>query len=267
MFAGHEGEGSSGWQAAGEVRSDGWPLGLQQHPMRRGFHEAPVLFISTPSVTSESSSDLDTESTGSFFPERSHTLGSLIGINTNAQNQPLSRELVEAHNSMMAETERRRSTSAAGASGLLRGRTSWCSMLGCGGGSNPGALGMSPSLAHLLEEERRSAGTQRQAGSSNLCEGGGAQDGEVPALLMVDRNTLFDEQGILPPQPSGAPLKLILQHTSPSSSYLSADWNVFNARQAGHNHTAREGGAAPSPGRFPTFWPGLCGRLGTGITG
>ncbi|KAI5075125.1 hypothetical protein GOP47_0009201 [Adiantum capillus-veneris] len=267
MFAGHEDAGSSGWQATGEVRSDGWPLGLQQDPMIRGFPEAPVLFISTPSVTSDSSSDLDTESTGSFFPERSHTLGSLIGIQANAHNKQMSKELIGAQNSMVAETEKRRSTSITGASGgggLVRGRPSWCSMLGCGG-SNPGALGMSPSLAHLLEEERRSTGSQRQVSNSNYSEGG-AQGAEMPTgLLNMERNTLFDAQGILPPQPSGAPLKLILQQSSPSSSYLSADWNVFNSRHPpGHHTSAREDGA----GRFPTFWPaGFCGRLGTGLAG
>lgn len=255
MYAGHEEEESNGWQAAGEVRSDGWPLGLQQTPMRRAFSEAPALFISTPSITSESSSDLDTESTGSFFPERSQTLGSLIGLQSIAQKEQ-SRTLVEAH-SMATETERRRST------GSLRGRPSWCPMLGCGGGSNPGALGMSPSLAHLLEEERRATGSQRHVAEAQDSEAGESTSRGAPSLSM-HRNTLFNEEGILPPHPSGAPLRLILQHTSPSSSYLSADWNVFNAR---HPHHAREGEAGPNHGRFPTFWPGLCGRLGTGLAG
>ncbi|KAG6471008.1 uncharacterized protein At3g17950-like [Zingiber officinale] len=35
---------------------------------------------SSPSVSSLSSSDLDTESTGSFFPDRSTTLGTLMGV-------------------------------------------------------------------------------------------------------------------------------------------------------------------------------------------
>ncbi|XP_078180476.1 uncharacterized protein At3g17950-like [Carex rostrata] len=36
---------------------------------------------SSPSNSSLSSSDLDTESTGSFFPDRSTTLGTLMGVN------------------------------------------------------------------------------------------------------------------------------------------------------------------------------------------
>ncbi|PKU75740.1 uncharacterized protein At3g17950 [Dendrobium catenatum] len=38
------------------------------------------LFPSSPTNSSPSSSDLDTESTGSFFPDRSMTLGTLMGL-------------------------------------------------------------------------------------------------------------------------------------------------------------------------------------------
>ncbi|ONK66206.1 uncharacterized protein A4U43_C06F5330 [Asparagus officinalis] len=40
-----------------------------------------ALFPSSPTNSSPSSSDLDTESTGSFFPDRSTTLGTLMGVN------------------------------------------------------------------------------------------------------------------------------------------------------------------------------------------
>lgn len=259
MYA-EQGEGSNGWQGTGEARSNGWPLGLQQplQIVRRGFGEAPSFFMSTPSVTSESSSDLDTESTGSFFPEKSTTLGSLIGIQSSSRSDQ-SQALVLAHG--MTESERRKSISTGTSSSLARSRTSWCPMLGCRGGSNREALGMSPSLAHLLEEERKATGSQRQGSNNNVEEGAHTEnDGgaiATPALL-VHQNTLFDEEGILPPQPSGAPLKLILQHTSPSSSYLSADWNVFNSRDP---HQNRGGGGAGGGGgpKFSTFWPNFCG--------
>lgn len=258
MYA-EQGEGSNGWHGAGEARSNGWPLGLQQ-PLQIVRGEPPSFFISTPSITSESSSDLDTESTGSFFPERSTTLGSLIGIQSSSQSDQ-SQALVLAR----TESERRKSTGTSS----LRSRTSWCPMLGCGGGSNREALGMSPSLAHLLEEERKATGSQRQA-SNNIEEGAHTEnDGGAGTRgcigtpgLAVHQNTLFDEEGILPPHPSGAPLKLILQHTSPSSSYLSADWNVFNARHP-HQNRGGGGGGGPSHAKFPTFWPNFCCRLGT----
>ncbi|KAJ3699346.1 hypothetical protein LUZ61_003051 [Rhynchospora tenuis] len=39
--------------------------------------------LSSPTNSSPSSSDLDTESTGSFFPDRSTTLGTLMGVTIN----------------------------------------------------------------------------------------------------------------------------------------------------------------------------------------
>ncbi|KAL0925791.1 hypothetical protein M5K25_004161 [Dendrobium thyrsiflorum] len=55
------------------------------------------LFPSSPTNSSPSSSDLDTESTGSFFPDRSTTLGTLMGltfpeIQSRAGRPPLARQ-------------------------------------------------------------------------------------------------------------------------------------------------------------------------------
>ncbi|XP_068664220.1 uncharacterized protein At3g17950-like [Aristolochia californica] len=46
--------------------------------------DADDVVPSSPSITSVSSSDLDTESTGSFFHERSTTLGTLMGVTFSA---------------------------------------------------------------------------------------------------------------------------------------------------------------------------------------
>lgn len=264
---------SNRWHAAAHAdgRSNGWPLGLQPvnvriRPLEHHLRLSASFLISTPSITSESSSDLDTESTGSFFPEKSTTLGSLIGIHSNSQNSQTQENhaVIEHHEQLEAERTRRR---PAASSGAARGRL-WCPLLGCGGGSEQEPIGSSSSLAHLLQKERRATHSQRE--TSNI-EGGYTHEVVEEGGFSIDesmlhRNTLFDNEGILPPRPSGAPLRLILQQASPSSSYLSADWNVFNGRNAGlshhhhHHHHNNRGDQGPSHGRFPTFWPNLCGR-------
>ncbi|XVF76628.1 hypothetical protein PTKIN_Ptkin13bG0281500 [Pterospermum kingtungense] len=71
---------------------EGWPLGLQPLNARIGLvrrnHDISgsvsftTLLTASPSSSTISSSDLDTQSTGSFFPDKSITLGSLIGISS-----------------------------------------------------------------------------------------------------------------------------------------------------------------------------------------
>ncbi|RZC93816.1 hypothetical protein C5167_029457 [Papaver somniferum] len=76
-------------------QEDGWPLGLQ--PLNaivglvRNHHDAAVsarsmsfntLLTFSPSTSTVFSSDVDTESTGSFFPDKSTTLGSLMGVSS-----------------------------------------------------------------------------------------------------------------------------------------------------------------------------------------
>ncbi|OMO97160.1 hypothetical protein COLO4_14818 [Corchorus olitorius] len=72
-------------------REEGWPLGLQPLNARIGLvrnrdfagsASFSTLLTASPSSSSISSSDLDTESTGSFFHDKSITLGSLIGISS-----------------------------------------------------------------------------------------------------------------------------------------------------------------------------------------
>eukprot|EP01018_Ginkgo_biloba_P013735 Gb_24412 [translate_table: standard] len=64
----------------------GWPLGLETVNLRVRIleiiraSESNSFRLTTPSFSSLSSSDLDTESTRSFFPDNSITLGTLIGI-------------------------------------------------------------------------------------------------------------------------------------------------------------------------------------------
>ncbi|CAN1135240.1 Uncharacterized protein At3g17950 [Linum perenne] len=75
-----------------QQEEEGWPLGLRPLNARVGllrnpeFNNGSISFTTTtvltrsPSSTTDSSSALDTESTGSFFHDKSITLGSLIGF-------------------------------------------------------------------------------------------------------------------------------------------------------------------------------------------
>ncbi|XP_020523962.1 uncharacterized protein LOC18436065 isoform X2 [Amborella trichopoda] len=76
-------------------QEEGWPLGLQLSGMRVGLINninrdllesisSNTLITGSLSLSSSSisSSDLDTESSGSFFYDKSITLGSLIGVTT-----------------------------------------------------------------------------------------------------------------------------------------------------------------------------------------
>ncbi|GAB2274358.1 hypothetical protein Dimus_009122 [Dionaea muscipula] len=72
-------------------QEEGWPLGLPPLNVGIGLERArdyrgPLSFNTiltcSPTSSTASTSDLDTESTGSFFHDRSVTLGSLIGASS-----------------------------------------------------------------------------------------------------------------------------------------------------------------------------------------
>nr|KYP43594.1 hypothetical protein KK1_034972 [Cajanus cajan] len=73
------------------MQEEGWPLGLRLLNariglVRNGDFSGSVSFstmlTASPTPSTDSSSDLDTQSTGSFFQEKSNTLGSLFGISS-----------------------------------------------------------------------------------------------------------------------------------------------------------------------------------------
>ncbi|XP_022777337.1 uncharacterized protein LOC111318728 [Durio zibethinus] len=82
--------GAQAMAAENHETSNGWPLGLQIMNMRLRLQErlqaaAPVvgpysLHIPSSSFSSFSSSNLDTESSASFFQDNSVSLGKLIGF-------------------------------------------------------------------------------------------------------------------------------------------------------------------------------------------
>ncbi|KAF5744613.1 hypothetical protein HS088_TW07G00188 [Tripterygium wilfordii] len=66
-------------------QEEGWPLGLQPLNVRvasAGSISFNAILTGSPTSSSDSSSDLDSKSTGSFFHDNSITLGRLIGISS-----------------------------------------------------------------------------------------------------------------------------------------------------------------------------------------
>lgn len=213
----------------------------------------------TPSISSLSSSDLDTESTGSFFPEKSTTLGTLIGIHSRSQRrQPITMDNVTTQllqSKHMTKSQRLHAC--------------WCALTlimkcACPNSDvNPIQESLSPSLAHLLELERKAAHTQfPQEESTFQCETSDLEDsndqsshstkdlahfdgvGECSHAQSTSTNTLFDGDGILPPKPFGAPLKDALHEFSTSlttSSYISSDWSAsaLTLKKEKHYHASQ----------------------------
>lgn len=128
---------------------------------------------SSPTTSSISSSDLDTESTGSFFHDRSTTLGTLMGVTFRAPS--LRRQPSAAQPStvagLVAVEERRR-------------RRWW---LLCGDEEDDEARRTRASLGEFLEVERRFG----DVATIRRFEGGGTQG--------RSEGVLFAEGRVLPP--------------------------------------------------------------------
>ncbi|XP_052184573.1 uncharacterized protein At3g17950-like [Diospyros lotus] len=183
-------------------QEEGWPLGLQPLNVRVNglfrnhdiFGSFNSLLSGSPTSSTDSSSDLDTESTGSFFHDKSITLGSLMGV------------------SRIVDLPRRRSTRgmrsevSGGHKAGFRSRA-WCFSL-CptdstdaestanNNNSNSSNNGNPPSLGHFLAVERRAANENRR-NHINLLYG---PDDEI-ALAQPESapNSLFVDGRVAPP--------------------------------------------------------------------
>ncbi|KAE9461111.1 hypothetical protein C3L33_06971, partial [Rhododendron williamsianum] len=192
------------------VGEEGWPLGLQPLNGRAGLvrsHE--YLFGSTSfhtllsaSATSSTdfSSDLDTQSTGSFFHDNSTTLGTLMGVSAIGTNL---RDLIPRRSSSAAAAAKGRPRPSEVIPGVkkkkaqLRCKTSWCFSL-CPK-YNTDARIANPSdnptsLAQFLASERRAAN-----GNHNFIYG---PDGLALAQPVVEPNSLFVNGCVAPPRSS-----------------------------------------------------------------
>ncbi|GLT92532.1 hypothetical protein SLE2022_103660 [Rubroshorea leprosula] len=143
-------------------RQEGWPLGLLPLNARIGLvrnHDlsgsvsSSTLLTDSPKSSTLSSSDLDTESAGSFFHDRSITLGSPIGVSN----------ILE----ISQRSTRRRRVDNIKDQKIYRTRPwpfSLCSKLSTDAVDTSTAP---PSLRHFLEAERRAANVFRRNQSSS----------------------------------------------------------------------------------------------------
>ncbi|CAJ2670322.1 unnamed protein product [Trifolium pratense] len=138
-------------------QEEGWPLGLRLlnsriGVMRNGDFSGSVSFSTllsgSPTHSTYSSSDLDTQSTGSFFHDRSLTLGSLIRISSFLE---LSRR-----------SSRGRVMDSSKANKKNQRCNPWLFSL-CSKLRTDAVIGNdAPSLGHYLEAERKVATTYRR---------------------------------------------------------------------------------------------------------
>uniref|UniRef100_A0A5B7BJG3 Uncharacterized protein n=1 Tax=Davidia involucrata TaxID=16924 RepID=A0A5B7BJG3_DAVIN len=168
-------------------QEDGWPLGLQPLNVRvglvrnsdlNGSVSFSTLLTGSPSSSTDSSSDLDSESTGSFFRDKSITLGSLIGVSSILE---LSRRSTRGST---AETLRDKKS--------YKSKTwlfSLCSKLSTDA--------VTPSLGHFLEAERRAA-TRNQIPAAATY----GPDDFSHVLPVSDQNSLFVSGHVALPQSS-----------------------------------------------------------------
>ena len=149
---------------------------------------------------------------------------------------------------------------------VIRGDRTCCSLLVCGsGGDRHKQVGMSPSLAHLLEKERKSMALPSLVHflerRNKVRPWIGPKRGTlVVEQAMVSGSSIFDNNDRVlsspkpSPKPSGTPLKLFLERSSPNS-YISSDWSAFIERgeaMSQHEHCPQE--ATLSHGK----WLSLC---------
>ncbi|XP_057971420.1 uncharacterized protein At3g17950 [Malania oleifera] len=194
-------------------QEEGWPLGLQPLNVRAGFvrnRNLPgsvsfsTLLTASPTSSHGSSSDPDTQSTGSFFHDKSITLGSLMGISSILE---LSRRPTQGRT---IETSRDRK--------ICKPKPwffSMCSKVNTDA-INPNK---SLSLGHYLEAERRAATLYRSTPNQTVH---GPDD--FLKLPVSCPNTLFVCNKVAPPQPSSW---FVLDGEGGSSSGLIDDGNGY----------------------------------------
>ncbi|MFQ6638787.1 hypothetical protein Gotur_014885, partial [Gossypium turneri] len=170
----------------------GWPLGLQPLNVRLGLarnhdYSGSITLTASPTSSADSSSDLDTQSTGSFFHDKSVTLGSLIGVSSILE---LSKRSVKGRKTE-APREKRSNNNNRSKVGLF----SLCLR-----DSTDAEDVDAPSLGHFLTVERRAAGEYRRNHSPTTTVYG--PDELALAQPNSESNTLFVNGCVAPPQTS-----------------------------------------------------------------
>ncbi|KAJ6948072.1 hypothetical protein NC651_002433 [Populus alba x Populus x berolinensis] len=171
-------------------QEEGWPLGLQPLNARVGIprngdfsgsRSFNTLITGSPTSSTDSSSDLDTESTGSFFHDKSITLGSLIGVSNILE---LSRKSTRARKVEVVEEKK-----------SCKSKT-WIFSLCSRDTTDARSVNSTPSLGHFLAVERRAAGEFRRNHGPVIH---GPPDELELAQPVTEPNSLFVNGHVAPP--------------------------------------------------------------------
>ncbi|XP_010937640.1 uncharacterized protein [Elaeis guineensis] len=171
----------------------GWPLGLQPLNVRVGLIRNldfsgslsfTTLVSGSPSPSSITSSDLDTDSTASFFHDRSITLGSLIGITSIFE---LSRRSLKRSRKQDTTRGKNSQKNKTWFSFCIKARLKRV------------VAGNAPSLGHFLEVERRAGNAHRRDRGPLTYELDGLPEDQSNA----EANSLLANGLIVPPQVDG----------------------------------------------------------------
>ncbi|XP_072979779.1 uncharacterized protein At3g17950-like [Typha angustifolia] len=164
------------------------------------------LIPSSPTNSSPSSSDLDTESTGSFFPDRSTSLGTLMGVSfphdfpVGPARLPSRQDLVPIPRA--AERRRRRT------------RRVWWRLC------RDDVAGPT-SLGEFLQVERRVSGREI---NGDFLYGGGAAEHEA-----VGGGPLFEDGRVMPPAEAAASLERRRRGQGRAAEGMMGRWPVLLA--------------------------------------
>jgi len=206
----------------------------------------------SPSFSSYSSSDLDTESTGSFFFDKSITLGSLMGLKSDVGLSGLSpRVVVHGQELSSSESEVPRSRQSA----RSKKSKSWWRL--CRDSDDYDChRNINPSLEQFLEEERRTTG-------SNIGEG-------IYINIMYDeftaghdfsgRNLLFSEGRILPPHSAHSrqqPSSIDMVRAESNNSWSTECFTRDSGSRRGSVREAHDHGNQSVGSRLPTLFSGI----------
>ncbi|KAL8225209.1 hypothetical protein R6Q57_017766 [Mikania cordata] len=175
---------------AQQVEEGGWPLRLK--PLNLRAVSISTLISGSPSSSSYSSSDLDTESTGSFFHDRSVTLGNLMGVSSIVE---LSRRSLR-RGKMLSQTLSLETKTKPNPKSK-----SWCFGFCLCQRDKDDVIDVSMNnivpLGHFLEVERRAAQDHRRGQHSPLVYG--ADELTLAQPFGDSSNSLFVDGQIMPP--------------------------------------------------------------------
>jgi len=210
-----------------------------------------AMAIVSPSFSSYSSSDLDTESTGSFFYEKSITLGSLMGIKSGVGR--LSPRVVRGQEIPSRESEVPRSRQNT----RFKKSKSWWRL--CRDSDDYDShRNINPSLEQFLEEERRITDSNREDGMYiNIM-----YDDFTAGHDFAARNLLFSEGRILPPQSAHSRQQASSIDMSRSESNHSWSTECFSRDSVSRRSSVREAhdhGNQSVGSRLPILFSGICG--------